>query len=187
MVANPLDAGTGNNTVGKLFANVQGGPPVGLRVYTVNESTGLFRTAAVYLGAAGFSPATSADVEVPPGRGAFVFNPGAAGSAPLTLTFVGQVMQGNLSNPLPAGFSIVANQVPQAGKPDAFGLPGVAGDKIFRFNKATGLYFIPSTFAGSNPGQWIPPTPSIDVGEAFFLFRGAAGTWTRTFNVNNPS
>ena len=109
----------------------------------------------------------------------FVFNPAAT---PLTATFVGQVMQGNLSNPLPQGFSIKGNQVPQAGKPDSFGLPQTAGDKIFKFDTATGQYAVPSTSTGT---LWLPPTPSIGVGEGFFMFRATSpGTWNRTFSVN---
>jgi hypothetical protein len=185
MVSNPLNAGTGNNTVGKLFANITGGVPTGFRVYSFNETTGLYNTAANYLPGVGFSPAGSANVEVLPGYGVFVFNPQAAGSPALTLTFVGEVMQGNLSNPIPTGFSIKANQVPQAGKPDSFGLPGAAGDKVFRFNKNTQLYYTASTFV-VGPG-WLPAVQPIDVGEAFFHYRAPANgatAWTRTFSVN---
>jgi hypothetical protein len=187
LVSNPLDAGAGNNTVAKLVSNIQGGVPTQLKVFTFDPTTGGFRTPASYFGAAiGFQPPAAANVEVLPGNGMFIFNPQAAGSTPLQLTFVGQVMQGDLVNPLPQGFSIKANQVPQAGKPDTFGLPGTAGDKIFRFNKATGQYFTPSSYFGAPINQWSPATPSIDVGEAFFLYRAtSAGTWNRSFTVNN--
>jgi hypothetical protein len=115
------------------------------------------------------------------GEGAFVFN---AGTTPLTLTFVGEVAQGNLSNPLPLGFSIKANQVPQAIKPDDAGLPGTAGDRFFRYNKAQAKY--DGSLFSSAFNAWSPALPVIDVGEAFFLFRAtSAGTWNRTFSVNN--
>jgi hypothetical protein len=182
LVSNPLDAGAGNNTVGKLFSNIAGGVPANLKVWTWNETTGGYNVAASYINAAvGFSPAASRDWVLTPGNGAFVLHPGAAGSANLTLTFVGEVMQGNLSNPLPQGFSIKANQVPQAGKPSDFGLPGALNDKVWKFNKATQSYQ-GSTFVGG-PG-WLPATQPIEVGEAFFAFKTAAGTWTRTFSVN---
>jgi hypothetical protein len=183
MVSNPLNAGAGNNTVGKLFSNITGGVPTGFKVFSFNETTGLYNTAATYLPGVGFSPAGSANVEILPGTGVFTFNPNPAASAPLTLTFVGEVAQGNLSLNLPQGFSIKANQVPQAGKPDTYGLPGTPGDKIFRFNKTTQLYYTASTFV-AGPG-WLPATQPIDVGEAFFLYRAtSAGTWARTFSVN---
>jgi hypothetical protein len=183
MVSNPLDAGAGNNTVAKLFSNITPAIPTGLSVFTFNETTGAYNPAARYLGpAVGFSPVASANVEITPGNGAFVFVP--TGTAASTLTFVGEVKQGNLSNPIPAGFSIKANQVPQAGKPDTFNMPGAAGDRLFRFNKATQGYSSSNFLPGLG---WNPATPSIDVGEAFFFFRAAANgatTWTRTFNVN---
>jgi len=185
MVSNPLNAGTGNNTVGKLFTNITGGVPTGFKVFSFNETTGLYNTAATYLPGVGFSPAGSANVDVPPGNGVFTFNPQPTGSPALTLTFVGEVPQGNLSVPIPAGFSIKANPVPQAGKPDAFGLPGAPGDKVFRFNKSTQLYYTASTFV-AGPG-WLPAVQPMDVGEAFFMFRAPANgatTWTRTFSVN---
>jgi hypothetical protein len=183
LVSNPLNAGTGNNTVGKLMANVQGGFPAQTRVYVFNEATGAFFAPAVAFAPNGpLLPATSADLVVNPGTGMFVFIPG---TATLTLTFVGEVMQGSLSNPIPTGFSVRANQVPQAGAPSSFGMPGAQGDRFYRFNKATGGYFAPNANFG---GTWIPALPSIDVGEAFFLFRqGAPTAWTRTFNVNNPT
>jgi hypothetical protein len=185
MVSNPLDAGAGNNTVAKLFSNITPSIPTGLKVFTYDSVAGGYKTAN-YLPGVGFTPADAAGVVLTPGNGAFVFNPAAVGTAPLKLTFVGEVAQGNLSNPLPAGFSIKANQVPQAGKPDSFGLVGTNGDKIFKFNKATGGY-ISSTYAAA-ASQWIPATPVIEVGEAFFMFRAnGAGTWTRNFSVNNPA
>lgn len=185
MVSNPLNAGTGNNTVGKLFANITGGVPTGFRVYSFNESTGLYNTAANYLPGVGFSPAGSANVEVPPGKGVFVFNPQAAGSPALTLTFVGEVVQGNITESVPTGFSIKASAVPIAGKPETFGVVGGVGDRYFRFNKATQLYYTASAFV-AGPG-WLPATQPVDVGEAFFYFRApgnGATTWTRTFSVN---
>jgi hypothetical protein len=181
LVSNPLNAGTGNNTVGKLFSNITGGVPAGLKVWTWNENTGGYNTPANYINAAiGFSPAASRDWELLPGNGAFVLHPGAPGAANLTLTFVGEVMQGNLVNPLPQGFSIKANQVPQAGKPSDFGFPGALNDKVWKFNKTTQSYVSSSYIAG--PG-WLN-MPTIEVGEGFFVFKGAAGTWNRTFSVN---
>lgn len=185
MVANPLDAGAGNNTVGKLMAGVQGTTPAQTKVYSFNSATGVFNTAAVYANAAlGYQPSSSANVEIPPGTGMFVYNPSAAN---LTLTFVGEVPQGDLSNPLPLGFSIKGSQVPQAGKPEALGLQGTTGDRIYTFNTGTGVYNAANVYA-NDALKWQPATKVINVGEGFFLFRKtSAGAWTRTFNVNNPT
>jgi len=185
LISNPLDAGAGNNTVGKLLSNIQGAIPTGLKAFTFDGATGSFRLPASYVNAAvGFSPVARANDVVNPGEGMFVFNPSASA---LTVTFVGQVMQGNLVNPLPQGFSVKANQVPQAGKPDSFGLQGATGDKIFKFDKTTGAYKQPSSYVNAAVG-WSPATSVIEVGEAFFFFRnGAPGSWNRSFSVNNPS
>jgi len=188
LVSNPLDAGAGNNTVGNLFKNITPGPLNGFKVYAFDEANGGFYPVAAWspIPGVGFGTSGTALVEVKVGSGAFVYNPDAALTTPRTLTFVGEVMQGTLNNPLPVGFSIRANQVPQAGAPNTFGLPGALGDKFYRFNKTTGAY---DTYAFSNPGpQWRPALPAIDVGEAFFFYNGSTPrTWTRTFNVNNPS
>jgi hypothetical protein len=188
LVSNPLDAGAGNNTVANLFKNLTPAPIAGYRVYVLNEATGSFHPSANWspIPGTGFGTTGSALLEVKPGVGAFVFNPDNTGTAARTLTFVGEVMQGNLSNPLPFGYSIRANQVPQAGAPNTFGLPGTIGDRVYQFNKTSGGY---DTFTFRNPGpNWFPALPSIAVGEAFFMFRATApGSWDRTFNVNNPS
>jgi len=193
MISNPLDAGTGNNTVANLFKNISPSVPSGLRVYTFDEASGTFNAPVQWspIPGVGFGTGAGAQATVNPGTGAFVFDPDASGQR--TLTFVGQVMQGTLNNPLPQGFSIRANQVPQAGSPDAFGLPGTPGDRFFKFNKATGGYDN-YQYAGAPFNAWrnssgvSGPLPSIGVGEAFFMFRAtSAGTWSRTFNVNNPT
>jgi len=185
LVSNPLQAA--NNSISALFSNISPSIPAGMRVYAFNTATGGFHTAAVRRGTPfnDWSPADSAAINIPVGEGAFVFDPRATGSAPLTLTFVGEVRQGQLDNPIPQGFSIKANMVPQAGRPDSFGtFPATGGDKLFKFNPATGGY-ITYTRRGTPFNDWNPALPEIGVGEAFFFFRsGPATTWSRTFNVN---
>jgi hypothetical protein len=181
LISNPLNAGAGNNTVASLFAASKVSPslPVNSKVFVYDTATGVFKTITFSPLSQSWSPALDAATEIPPGNGVFFQN---VGSAPITITFVGEVMQGNLSNPLPAGFSIKANQVPQAVKPDAVGFPGSANDKLFRYIPATGIY---ETYTFSPLSQaWNPVLPVIPVGEAFYIQRGAAGTWSRTFNVN---
>jgi hypothetical protein len=194
LVSNPLDAGAGNNTVANLFKNITPTPLNGIRVYTYDPATGGYLSAQWSpVPNVGFGTGAGATAVVPPGQGAFVFNPDITGTAARTLTFVGEVMQGTLSNPLPVGFSIRANQVPQSGNPSTFGLPGVAGDKVYRFNKTTGGYDT-YQYSGAPFNSWRfngqnVSLPSIEVGEAFFFFNSgtAARSWNRTFNVNNPS
>jgi len=179
LVANPLTAA--DNSIGNLFKNVTGGSLSG---YTVYKLVGADFVTAVYDDLDNvFNPPEARAQTVTPGNGVFVFNPND--TADLTLTFVGEVPQGTLSNPIPQGFSIKANQVPQAGKPDAFGLAGGLGDTVFRYNTTDHGY---DTFNYDDlDNVWNPVLPSINVGEAFLYFRGGdATTWNRTFNVNTP-
>jgi len=181
LIANPLNAA--DNSVKALFSNISPSVPNNAKVFVYDVSTAIFKTITFSPLSHTWTPDIDAQTAITPGNGVFFQNPTAS---PLTITFVGEVMQGNLSNPLPLGFSIKANQVPQAGAPDAFGYPGTNNDKIFRYNTTTGIYdtytFSPLSHA------WNPALPSIPVGEAFYAFRAtSAGSWTRTFNVNNPT
>jgi hypothetical protein len=183
LIGNPLNAGAGNNTVAKLFApaNVSPSLPVNSKVYILDGNTVLFKTVTFSPLGQVWSPSgpDGADAVIEPGNGVFFQN---AGSAAITITFVGEVMQGNLVNPLPAGFSIKANQVPQKISPSAVGFPGSPNDKVYRYVPATGIY---NTFTLSPLNQqWNPPLPEFEVGEAFYVQRSAAGSWNRTFSVN---
>jgi hypothetical protein len=119
-------------------------------------------------------------ITLSPGEGAFIRNPTAA---EFTVTFVGEVPAGSLSNPLPAGFSIRSSQVPQAGKITTdLGFPAGAGDVIYQFNSTTDQYVINSFDDLDN--AWVPAEPTVAVGESFFVKKAAAGNWTRNFSVN---
>jgi hypothetical protein len=121
---------------------------------------------------------------VVPGEGVFVEIPSDA-PANSTITFVGEVPQSTnppLSNPIPAGFSIRASQVPQAGLVSTtLGFPADEQDQIFVFNEQTQRYVVSSFVLGA----W-DTEPNIDVGDAFFVNNAnAAKNWTRSFSVNN--
>jgi hypothetical protein len=181
LISNPLDNKTGN-TIQNLFGTGMTSIPQGLIVYYFNSTTDQFVTASYDDIDQAFLPAASAAQVVPPGEGVFVFNPSTSPTGNLTVTFVGEVPQGSLSNPLPQGFSIKASQVPQAGPVTTLGLPGVQGDIIYEWDPVTDKY-IASSFDDID-NTWLPQVPNIAVGEAFFLFKNAAGTWNRTFSVN---
>jgi len=165
MIANPLNAPT--NTIPVLFAGV----PDGTTIYKFDGTT--FSVNALDLGEWG-NPAQT----LVPGEGAFILNSTAAA---FTVTFVGEVMQGALSNPLPANFSIKSSQVPQTGALDTvLGFPAVDGDVIYQFNSTTQAYVLHAL----DLGEWGGGVPTPAVGESFFVKKGAAGNWTRTFSVN---
>lgn len=167
LISNPLDAA--DNSIAALFADA----PDGTQVFKFENGAFVSTTKDELVG--GFDPANVAATTVEPGQGVFV-----RVSAPATITFVGEVPQGPLSNPLVAGLSIEASQVPQAGTAAELGLPANDGDQLFQWDPANQRYSS-HTF---DFGAWDPALQPLDVGEAFFLRRGAAGTWDRTFSVN---
>jgi hypothetical protein len=126
----------------------------------------------------GWNPPGVAAATSLPGEGLFVRLP--AGAAPVTITFVGEVPQGVLNTTLPAGLSIVSSQVPQAGTAEALGLPAENNAQIYQWNESTQSYAVSTKL----PFGYNPPLTPLAVGEAFFLRRVTAGTWTRDFDVN---
>jgi hypothetical protein len=178
LVSNPLNAA--DNTIGSLFKNMQGGVPGGTTVYKFKNG-GFLSTQYDDLENT-YSGNATTETTVP-GEGVFVF---LTGTANKVLTFVGEVVQGQTSTPLPRGFSIKSSVVPQAGKPSDFGLPAAGGDSLYKYNPTTRTYA--SSQFDDLENVWSPVLPVINVGEAFYYFRaGAATNWTRTFDVNNPS
>jgi hypothetical protein len=173
LIANPLIAA--DNSIGALFSPA----PAGMQVFKFSSATGSFSTATFDDLDGAFLPASVASQTVVPGEGVFVRNPTAAA---ITVTFVGEVAQGDLKNPLPKGLSIRSSQVPQAGTAAELGLNGAAGDQVFQWNAATQSYKT-STFDDLD-NAWLPALGRLEVGDAFFLSKQAAGSWDRTFNVN---
>jgi hypothetical protein len=57
------------------------------------------------------------------------------------------------------------------------GFPVVEGDTVYLFDNATANYSI-HTY---ELGEWVIPEPKV--GEAFFVNKAAATTWTRNFTV----
>ena len=166
LVANPLKAAS--NTVKDLFTGVADGTTV----YKYDGTA--FSINTLDLGAWSDEAQT-----LLPGEGAFVSNPGA----PVTITFVGEVMQGSLSNPVdgPNKLSIKSSQVPQTGLLVVdLKFPAADGDTVYQYNNAAKAYDI----HGLDLGEWGGGEPNIAVGEAFFVRKIAKADWTRTFSVN---
>jgi hypothetical protein len=173
MISNPLNAAT--NTIDALFAGV----PNGFQVYKYTPGTGY--TIGTYDDLdMSFGPLGSQ--ELLPGQGVFVRNPT---TSPVTITFVGEVPQGNLSTPMVAGLQIVSSQVPQAGNttdlnfPDSTADGMTNGDQVYKF--VNGTYDI-ATF--DDLDDKFDKNFTLDVGEAVFVKLGKAVNWTRDFNVN---
>jgi hypothetical protein len=179
LISNPLDAGPGNNTIANLFKGV----PARTQIYKFNAAGTGYDIAEYDDIDNAFLPASAAALEVKPGEGVFVKNNSAA---EITITFVGEVMQGTVVNQLPAGLSIRSSIVPQAGPIDTLGLVGAAKDQFYKFDVTAQAYVIWDFDDIDN--AWIKAgvasVPAVDVGEAFFYRSNVPKTWTRTFSVN---
>lgn len=174
LLANPLRSTEANgNQIQNLFNSL----PNNTAVYQFNAATSKFDIATKDPDF-GWDPANVADNEVLPGSGVFIRLPGTANQ---TVTFVGEVPQGTLSTPLPAGFSIVSSQVPQSGTATALGYTAVGGDALYFWNKTAQKYDI---IGYDVDFGFDKPLPTLEPGDAFFLRKTTAGTWTRTFSVN---
>jgi hypothetical protein len=164
-VANQLDNGNGNN-VSDILAGLTDGT-----VYKFLPD-GSFDISSLVFGSW-----SKPDLTLEPGVGFWV-NVGSD----VTVTLVGEVPQGQLTNPLKAGFNLVSSMVPQAGLLQTdLGYPTGGDDVIYQWSAASGSYNISSIAFGS----WSPSEPTIGVGEAFWAKVGVDADWSRNFSVNN--
>ena len=166
IVANPLNNG------GNKVADVFGANPGSLTVYTFSDAG-----FAINSYDTDFEEWGNGDAVVAPGEGFFVLNSGAAA---VTITFVGEVPQGDLSNALPKGFSIRSSQVPQEGKLDSdLGFPTDEAVTVYQF--VNGAYKISSYDADFE--EW-DSVPSVGVAEGFWVLRESGTNWTRSFSTS---
>jgi hypothetical protein len=173
MLANPLKAN--ENTLAAVLPVV----PDGTTAFAWNGTGFTSKTYDELDGA--WLPLTPV-IPLAPGGGVFVRN---SSGSPFTVTFVGEVMQGALTTPLPAGFSIVSSQVPQQGTLTQLGFPGVDGATVFRWvnNGQGGGAYVSSTYDELD-GAWLPAEISVNPAEAFWVRMPSSSNWTRNFSVN---
>jgi len=168
MIANQLN--TTNNTIASLLP----AGPAGAQLY---KYSGGYTTYTFDDLDMAWLPDGNATLN--PGEGCFFRSPSAT-----TITFVGEVMQGALSNPTPIGVQVMrSSMVPQAGGiTSVLGLPGEGGDQLYTYAGGYTTY----TFDDLDLA-WLPSEPSIAVGQAFFLKKSPVSTktaWVRNFTVN---
>jgi hypothetical protein len=156
LVANPLD--TFDNTITNVLWNC----PDGTVIY---DSFG--GSSECYGGV--WAPA---NLSLNPGDGAILVNP----SGPFVATFVGQVMQGTLVNPLPAQPMLKSSMAPVAGLWD---FPAQEGDQIQTWD-VTNQTFVIHKFLD---GAWTDTPPTVQPGEAFWVMVSAATNWVQNFNA----
>jgi hypothetical protein len=184
MFANPLDT---VNTYSNIFSALTDAD-AGCMMYKWDGVAKTYKTAA-YAGPAGggwIDLDTGGDANsypLAPGQGAFF-----VAQNTFTNTFVGNVLQGTLTNTIFNGFSMVGSQVPQGANATVLGLNSALadGDFLYKYNYVTKY----STFAWSagdttwyNLDTGNPEIPVINVGEAVFIQSTVGGQWVRTFSV----
>jgi hypothetical protein len=167
LIANPLDAGAGNNTIEKLLPGV----PDGTFVYKWDKATSNYLVNNYDLGWG------NASMTLAPGEGAFVVLP--QGATPVKVTFVGEVPLGAASNmQLTQGLQLVGSKVPQAGLIETdLKYPVADGDFIYRFDYATQNYIVYNYDLG-----W-GTQPTISVGEGFWVAKNNTADWNRNFSI----
>jgi len=120
-----------------------------------------------------------------PGEGVFIQNNSGAN---VTLTFVGEVPQGSLTNRIYANYGFYGSQVPQSANLTALGFPASEGMAYYPWNAVSQSYAPAFSFLS---GAWynddtIPQEPVPAVAEGFLLTNpNAAVNWGRNFSVNN--
>ena len=111
------------------------------------------------------------------GEGAIFFNPTTDYKS---ASFTGEVIQGNLAMPIPAGFSVRSSLVPQAGNlVDDLGFPITNGDVIHLFDRERQKYVLHPY----EDGKWSAGAPVVGVGEAFWVAKTEPGNWLRSFSA----
>ncbi len=119
-----------------------------------------------------------------PGEGYFILP-----SASATVTYTGNVLQGNFTNtyvPAAGGIWLVSSQVPVAGGlQSTLGYPANSGDVVYVYDAGTSGY---DTYTYSPPqkGQppvWSPSQPQISVGQSFWLSPAGTSVWTNSLDI----
>ena len=166
MIANQLNST--NNTIGSVLGAAQDG--------SLFQKFNNGYSAYVYDALVpGWTPDGNATLN--PGEGGFFKSPVAT-----TITFVGEVLQGSLTNTLPLGQYVVrSSEVPQAGTPTTLAIPGEDGDILQTYHGSYSAF----VYDALAPG-WTPTDPNLAVGESFFYKKASTSTqplWIRNFTV----
>lgn len=120
-----------------------------------------------------------------PGRSAWFYNPA---STNVVVTFMGDVPQGNLANPLPPQFTLASGPLPLPGTlVTNFGLVAGNGDTVYVWKPGVGYntYAFYAGFGWTQDGLSVVDPP-VDAGQGFWYYRNPAnGTlnWTLTYRI----
>lgn len=180
LIANPLN-GT-NNNINTVIPTA----PAGSTVTKWNGTLQQLAPSDAYLAGTGWVDENFAasTTTIAPGEAFFFQNPGATA----TLTFVGEVPQGNLVNPIGPLFGFYSSIVPQSASLPALSFPAAGGMVYNAWDRVgqkygAGLTFLAGTGWVDENFANVDPVPAV--GEGFLITNpGGAVSWTRTFSVN---
>jgi hypothetical protein len=111
------------------------------------------------------------------GEGAVFFNPT---SDYKELSFVGEVLPGSISSPIPAGCSLRSALIPQPGRLHTdLGFPIDEGDVVHLFDTEQQKYVL----YPYDEAVWETNPPILGVGESFWIEKNSARNWVRNFSV----
>lgn len=166
LISNPLS--NGENTLAEVIPS----PPDGSAVYLFQNGQWVSSTFDSLIGG------WATPLNLPVGVG-FFFN--HKGSEAVTVTFVGEVLQGDDTNKtVPAGLTIQGSLVPQEGALTS-DLQFPAGDGDVAYSWINGAWTTASF--SSLVGGW-SPEPNLTVGGAVFVDKSAEAQWDRNFTIN---
>lgn len=155
MIANPLL--TQNMDIGTLITNIPNGTTLQFWAQTNWGPT------TTYSSGSWDHPYWSLSA----GNGALI-----NASSNTTITFVGQVLDGYITNMIPPGFSVRSSAFPLATDIGTLGLTGLTnGDFIQEWNGTN--YTTYTNVAGS----WVPSTPTLTAGQSFIVYSGLGTSW----------
>jgi hypothetical protein len=183
LIANQL-----NRTPDNKLDTILPGVPVESQVFKF--SGGLY-TADIYDGSAWLNAESGAPstTTMGPGQGFFFYN-AKVPAGQITVTFVGEVPQGDVGFSMPQFFSLVSSKVPQSiVLSPANGFPNVLEALYLTYNATTQSY---NTSLINDGSGWLDSesgaaaTAQPAVGQGFFIYNPnpAPLVWTRTFSVN---
>jgi len=119
------------------------------------------------------------DMLLVPGQGWFLSNPS---TEPFTVTMVGDVFEGRLTNHLQKGYSLCSSLVPQAGLISSqVGFPPTDGVQVFVWDQLLQNY---SRYDAIDY-DWQPEEPSIEIARAFWVKEPNDHDWIREFSVTD--
>jgi len=181
IICNPLNVvtnGVQNNTLDAILPSA---PNNVTKIYRFDPVTQSFPlTTHIHTKrSTGWSP-TGSTTTINPGEGFFVQN---TATTNITLTFVGEVPQGNgLNINLAPGFQLLAAHIPVAGLAQTdLKLPAINGDILYVYRGGAYTTYTRRTASWASPGE-----PSINVAEGFYFksITSTNRTWVNSFTTS---